>query len=151
MPPTSYIGPRLHQLDQLITQVVNHLFSQMELTSTQSHILHYLGENEGSVIYPKDIEKRFGLTHPTVSGVLQRLEAKQYIVCTPDPKDRRYKRVALSDRARQHQQQICHYLGELEQTLVRGMSADELQTYLHLLEISAANLRQFIDKEEFNV
>ena len=151
MPPSHYIGPRLRKLDQLITQIINRAFGAMDLTTTQSHILRYLSENEGSVIYPKDIEKRFGLTHPTVSGVLQRLEAKQYIVCSPDPDDRRYKRVALTDRARRQQQSICLFFSELEQSLVRGMTPDEVQTFIRLLELASENLTQSLHKEESNI
>ncbi len=151
LPPSYYIGPRLRRLDQLITQSVNHMFATMDLTSAQSHILRYLSENKDRVVYPKDIERRFGLTHPTVSGVLQRLEAKQFIVCTPDPNDRRYKRIALTERARQQQQDICRYFTELEQVLIRGMEPDEVQTFLRLIELSTQNLQQCLDKEESNV
>lgn len=151
LPPSYHIAPRLRRLDQLIIQAVNHVFGAMGLTSAQSQVLRYLSENENRVVYPKDIERRFGLTHPTVSGVLQRLEAKQFIVCTPDPDDRRYKRVALTDRARQQQQIICRHFMELEQILVRGMEPDEVQTFVRLIELSTENLQQFFDKEESNL
>ena len=149
--PAHRIGPRIHRLDQLIVQAINRGFEAMDLTSTQSHILRYLSENEDKVIYPRDIEKRFGLTHPTVSGVLQRLEAKQYVVCSPDPDDRRYKRVALTERARRQQQSICLFFSELEQSLVRGMTPDEVQTFIRLLELASENLTQSLHKEESNV
>ena len=70
------LGPRLRHLSNRITQYMDQQFLALDLTSTQSFILHHLVLHEGEQIYPKDIEKRFHLTHPTVSGVLQRLEAK---------------------------------------------------------------------------
>ena len=123
----------------------------MDLTSTQSHILRYLSENEDKVIYPKDIERRFGLTHPTVSGVLQRLEAKQYIVCSADPDDRRCKRVSLTDEARQYLQEIARFFSSLEQTITRGMTDDEVRLLQRLLEQASENLTQSFCKEESNV
>ena len=69
------LGPRLRHLSNRITQYMDQQFLALDLTSTQSFILHHLVLHEGEQIYPKDIEKRFHLTHPTVSGVLQRLGA----------------------------------------------------------------------------
>ena len=145
------IGPRIRRLDHLIVQAINRGFEAMDLTSTQSHILRYLSENEDRVVYPRDIERRFGLTHPTVSGVLQRLEAKQYIVCSADPNDRRCKRVALTDGARQYLQDIFRFFSALEQTITRGMTDDEVHTFLRLLEQASENLTQSLHKEESNV
>lgn len=93
------LGPRLRHLSNRITQYMDQQFLALDLTSTQSFILHHLVLHEGEQIYPKDIEKRFHLTHPTVSGVLQRLEAKDFVVLEPDRDDRRCKRIRLTERA----------------------------------------------------
>ncbi len=146
-----HIGPRIRRLDHLIVQAINRGFEAMDLTSTQSHILRYLSENEDHVVYPRDIERRFGLTHPTVSGVLQRLEAKQYIVCTADPNDHRCKRVALTDEARRYLQDIFRFFSALEQTITRGMTGDEVHIFLRLLEQASENLTQSFEKEDSNV
>ena len=71
------LGPRLRYLNNRITQYMDQQFLALDLTSTQSFILHHLSLHEQEAVYPKDLEKRFHLTHPTVSGVLQRLEARQ--------------------------------------------------------------------------
>ena len=94
------LGPRLRYLNNRITQYMDQQFLALDLTSTQSFILHHLSLHEHEAVYPKDLEKRFHLTHPTVSGVLQRLEAKNFIIIEPDKADRRCKRIRLTDRAR---------------------------------------------------
>ena len=75
------LGPRLRHLSNRITQYMDQQFLALDLTSTQSFILHYLVLHEGEQVYPKDIEKRFHLTHPTVSGVLQRLGRRRILSC----------------------------------------------------------------------
>ena len=40
-------------------------FLALDLTSTQSFLLHHLSLHEHEAVYPKDLEKRFHLTHPT--------------------------------------------------------------------------------------
>lgn len=144
------IGPHVRRLDHLIVQSINRGFEALDLTSTQSHVLRYLSEHEDRVVYPRDIERRFGLTHPTVSGVLQRLEAKQLICCTADPDDRRCKRVTLTDEARQYLQEISRFFSTLEQVILRGMSDEEVRMFYCLLDRSSNNLIEFMGKEDFN-
>ena len=60
------LGPRLRYLNNRITQYMDQQFLALDLTSTQSFILHHLSLHEQEAVYPKDLEKRFHLTHPTV-------------------------------------------------------------------------------------
>ena len=76
-----FLFRRFRLLDQAGKQRVDQQFQEMELTAMQSYVLRYLHDRAGEVVYPKDIEQRFHLTHPTVSGLLARLEVKGFIVC----------------------------------------------------------------------
>ena len=96
-----FLFRRFRLLDQAGKQRVDQQFQEMELTAMQSYVLRYLHDRAGEVVYPKDIEQRFHLTHPTVSGLLARLEVKGFIVCAPDPDDRRCKRVSATEKAEQ--------------------------------------------------
>ena len=135
------LGPRLRYLNNRITQYMDQQFLALDLTSTQSFILHHLSLHENEAMYPKDIEKRFHLTHPTVSGVLQRLEAKNFIVIEPDRADRRCKRIRLTDRARRCDEAVGQAFETLERLMCSGMSDEEQQTLLRLLDLASANLR----------
>ena len=135
------LEPRLRYLNNRITQYMDQQFLALDLTSTQSFILHHLSLHENEAMYPKDIEKRFHLTHPTVSGVLQRLEAKNFIVIEPDRADRRCKRIRLTDRARRCDEAVGQAFETLERLMCSGMSEEEQQTLLRLLDLASANLR----------
>lgn len=141
------LGPRLRYLNNRITQYMDQQFLALDLTSTQSFILHHLSLHENEAMYPKDIEKRFHLTHPTVSGVLQRLEAKNFIVIEPDRADRRCKRIRLTDRARRCDEAVGQAFETLERLMCSGMSEEEQQTLLRLLDLASANLRTTQDTE----
>lgn len=135
------LGPRLRFLNNRITQYMDQQFLALDLTSTQSFILHHLSLHENEAVYPKDIEKKLHLTHPTVSGVLQRLESKDFIVIEPDRGDRRCKRIRLTDRARRCDEAVGQAFDTLERVMCAGMSAEERQTLLRLLDLAANNLR----------
>lgn len=134
------IGPRVRLLSHSIRLAIDRNLTEMDLTGQQSFVLRYLSEHEDSVVYPKDIERRFRLTHPTVSGILQRLERKGYIVCVPEPNDRRCKRITLTPVAREVQMDIWRHINDMEQTMTRGMRQDEIETLLRLLDLAAQNL-----------
>ena len=127
------LGPRLRYLNNRITQYMDQQFLVLDLTSTQSFLLHHLSLHEHEAVYPKDLEKRFHLTHPTVSGVLQRLE--------PDKADRRCKRIRLTDRARRCDEAVGQAFETLEQRMCAGMTEAEQQTLRRLLDLAAENLK----------
>ena len=75
-------------------QALNSALVQMELTAAQAHIMGYITHRK-SPPCPRDIEEAFQLSHPTVSGILSRLEQKAFIEMRPDENDRRCKRIYM--------------------------------------------------------
>ena len=140
MNATRHLGHRVRELSQAIRQAIDRKLLDLDLTGQQSFIIRYLSERQGEVVYPKDIEKRFNLTHPTVSGLLQRLESKGFLTCLPDPDDRRYKRIIPTEKAEECQKEIWQHIQSLELTMTAGMSEKEVDTFVHLLDLAAQNL-----------
>lgn len=136
----NHLGHRIRIVSQAIRQEIGRKLLDLDLTGQQSFILHFLSERQGQIVYPKDIERRFNLTHPTVSGLLQRLEAKGFLTCTPDPDDRRCKRIALTQRGQECQEEIIRHILAMEQTMTAGMSAEDVETLARLLDRAAENL-----------
>jgi DNA-binding MarR family transcriptional regulator len=145
---TLHLGPRLRLLNQAISQDMSKTFTALDLTGAQSFVLRYLSMHKDERIYAKDIEKQFSLSHPTVSGILQRLEAKGFITVVPDPADRRCRRVTLTEKAERCQMEICRHIRETEARMLSGMSAGEVQTLVRLLDQATANLTETPDKED---
>ncbi|MEE9418663.1 MAG: MarR family transcriptional regulator, partial [Desulfatiglandaceae bacterium] len=68
------------------------------LTPVQHLILESLWEEEG--LSAGDIGKKLVLDNATLSGVLDRMTEKGWIVKEPDDEDKRFIRVYLTDKAR---------------------------------------------------
>ena len=58
----------------------------MDLTAAQARIVGYLFHHDMPPC-ARDLEEYFELSHPTVSGLLSRMEAKGFIRMEPDEKD----------------------------------------------------------------
>ena len=121
-----FLFRRFRLLDQAGKQRVDQQFQEMELTAMQSYVLRYLHDRSGEVVYPK--------------------EAKGFIVCTPDPDDRRCKRVTATEKAEQCHLRIRDTFHALEQETLQNFSPEEVQTLLRLLDRAIENLSE--GKEE---
>lgn len=80
-----HLGNRVRVLSQAIRQAIDRKLTDLDLTGQQSFILRYLSERKDEVVYPKDIEKRFNLTHPTVSGLCSGSSARAFSPASRTP------------------------------------------------------------------
>ena len=89
---------------------------------------------------PKDIEEAFHLSHPTVSGLLSRMEKKGFVELRPDENDRRCKRIYVLPKGIECQQQIWQTILDIEQQLVSGFSPEEMELLSKLLDRAIDNM-----------
>lgn len=134
-----HYGPRLKYLHFCTDQAITDAVSALDLTAAQGHILSFLSHRPHPPC-PKDIEDAFHLSHPTVSGLLSRLEKKEFIAIRPDEIDRRCKRIYLLPKGEACHQQIHQIIDETEQRLCRGFSPEEKEILARLLDKSIANM-----------
>lgn len=73
------------------------------LTAPQVQALDVLAAGDGLSV--TELSERLGLTHGTVSGIVDRLEKRGLLARTPDPRDRRYTRLVLSEPVREYLKQ----------------------------------------------
>ena len=120
-------------------QAMNATLASMDLTASQGHILAFIAHSPHPPC-PRDMEEAFQLSHPTVSGLLSRLEKKGFIRCTPDPADRRCKRVSLDAKGRECLARMDATITASEAKLVRDFTEEEKKLFAQLLSRAIANL-----------
>ena len=135
----NHFGPRLKMLHCCTDQAMTNALTEMELTSAQGHILVYLSHRQDAPC-PRDIEEVFHLSHPTVSGLLSRLEKKEFIVIRPDETDRRCKRIYLLPKGEACHQKMHDVIRETEEKLVQGFTPEEAEIFARLLDRAIENM-----------
>lgn len=110
------------------------------LTPAQGHLIGYLASRQEAPPCPKDIETDFQLSHPTVSGLLTRLEQKGFLEFQPDPFDRRSKRVLLLPKGIQFHQRIHQAIQENEQRMLDGFTPEERAAFCAYLNRAIRNM-----------
>ncbi len=134
-----HYGPLLRILHSSMDQSINLALESMELTSAQGHIMGYLARRETPAC-PRDIEEAFRLSHPTVSGLLSRMEKKGFIELRTDEKDRRCKRIFLLPKGQECTQSLYQTIVANEKKLVEGFTPQEQAQFRTLLERAISNL-----------
>ena len=112
----------------------------MDLTASQGRLLAFVFHRRDKPTYAKDVETALRLSHPTVSGLLSRLEQKDFIALEPDPRDRRSKRIRVLEKGRACQEMMHRQITENEERIVRGFTPEEREQFRKLLQRAIENI-----------
>lgn len=106
-----------------------------DLTFSQSQVLFFINKNGGSVTQ-KQIAEFLEVSHPTVAGLIARLEKNGYISCHADENDKRNKIVCQTKKAQDFSGEMCRSKDEGEELMLRGLDERdraELRRYLETI------------------
>ena len=81
----------------------------------------------------KAIETHFQVSHPTVVGIITRMEKNGYLDCWPDPEDKRNKMVRLTSKARPVAREMEHEMDKQEKKLLQGLSEEQVDNLYEIL------------------
>lgn len=130
-----------------IEHTMNRRLQELDLTSAQGQIIGFLTHSKDAPC-ARDLENFFGLSHPTVSGLLSRMESKGFIEIRPDQQDRRVKRIFLLEKGMACSRQIQQCIEESNRQMIQGFSEEEAELLRSLLRRAVDNMR--IETESSN-
>ena len=132
-------GQLIRVLENCTAQVMTNALASMELTAAQGHIMGYITHRKTAPC-ARDIEEAFQLSHPTVSGILSRLEQKGFIEMRPDDQDRRCKRIYILPKGLELHEAMHQTIRTTEEQLVQGFTDEEKAQFATLLQRAIDNL-----------
>lgn len=134
-------GMWIHILSHKLKKRMNANMQSLGLTGGQSRIMHYILVKcaEGPV-FQRDVEKAFGMSRSTATGILQLMEKNGLIVRESVASDARLKSLIHTERAAHLDAQISESLRQGEQRLTKGLSSEQLAQFLETAAHMAANL-----------
>ena len=111
----------------------NQLLSPYDLTGSQFKILMMLYHTPEGSLRQTDIEAKFSMTNPTVTGLVQKLEIKGLVRRVPHPGDRRSKVLVLTERAMAGKEELLALADSLERQMTKNLNAEECEQLAFLL------------------
>lgn len=112
-------------LNTAIERILNNEMSDIGLTYTQATVIGYLKRNMEKEICQKDIEYNLGLTHPTVSSILNRMEKSGMIDTEPLASDHRYKKIKPTEKAIRSSEIIHEKIEKIKEQLFEGITPEQ--------------------------
>ena len=113
------------------------------LTSVQLRVLGSISRREAAgqtEIHQNDLERLEHVTHPAMTKLLQRLEAKGFVQCVPSEKDRRYKKISCTEQSTGIHNMILQQDEEVFSDLCRNLTQDQRQELERLADLILGNI-----------
>ena len=138
---TRNAGRYIGKLSNQIRRRLDMLSSRKEFSGSQGRTLHFLLSQTGD-IFQKDIEAEYSIRPSTATALLKQMEKNGLIVREPVAYDNRLKKIVVTEKALQYQQQVLEDLTALDETLVRGISDADMQVFFRVMEKMLDNLSE---------
>ena len=134
------LGYRFKLIGEQLHLRINRELEAEDLTFAQLGILHYLADHRDQAMNQKELCVVFHVSHPTMVGLVKRLEEKGFIECTVDETNRRQRRILATDKALECVEKHNQSRSTTEKLLVKGMNEEETTELLRLLTVVYDNL-----------
>lgn len=135
-----HIGPVIKVVSNFIEQELTADSERLGLTSGQMHILHFVCRNRETGVCRRRIEEFFELSHATVAGIVDRLEAKGFVTCVESESDKRYKSVFPTERALECDAEMHRCIVNAEARFFEGFTETEKEEFRRYLGRILVNL-----------
>ncbi len=143
------IGITLGTIDKVMKAKFDRELERAGLTVSQMQVLMYIlkeQKKQDREITARELEQRFRVSNPTMSGVLRRLEKKGFIERKPGSQDKRNKQIRIRENIDALHQMIHDRINVEGKRMFRGFTKEELAELARLSAKLLHNLEQ--DGEE---
>lgn len=136
------IGYLLKQLKVALEQKRKENMDDLDITPSQCFMLRYLLTQDGSRMYASDIYKALGISRVSVSVILNGLCKKGYLTMEDDFWDERRKKISLTKKAYETQEEIGRVLKKREEQMCEGISQEDIKLFEAVLNRMILNLKK---------
>lgn len=133
MPKNYSCGTLLKQIHDIMEKNANNVLREQDLTISQSGVLVLLDEKEGKTASFKELEKEFGVSQPTMAGILNRLVQKDLVEVLTDSEDKRIRKAHLTQKGADKCKEGYKHMNSAEEQLLKSLTNNEKKEFNRLL------------------
>ena len=139
----SDIGRYIQILSRQVKRKIDSAVSSYNVTSVQCSFIRFIFErNKIGNVYAKDIENRFNMRRATVAEILSLMEKNGLIERKSMGKDARLKKITLTEKSMEIKNNIEMEIKKVEKEIKKGITKEELQSFMNILEKMSKNLEE---------
>ncbi len=137
--PQKDIGYFIKNINDKLKVKADADMKRYRLTLSQSRVLAFLHES-GGMATQKEIEVFLEISHPTVVGIVSRMEQNGYLACRVDESDKRNKIVELTRKAEELGSEMEKSILDNEKRLLSSLSDEDVAHLREMLLVMYNNL-----------
>mgnify|MGYP004550226791 CR=1 FL=1 len=127
------IGEKIKVIDGRLTSLAGAAFKKYGVTLSQTRVLKYINDSGGEA-FQTDVERYIGSSHPTIVGILSRLERDGFLESRYEKDDKLRRKVVMTKKARDIGEGIFADVEKIESAMTAGFSVDEIDELKRLLD-----------------
>lgn len=132
------IGGMIKYISDKVRQKADNNLKDHNVTLSQVRVLNFLWRENGSCSQ-KQIEDFLQVSHPTVVGLVSRMEQSGYIQTSISPDDKRNKIVTVTDSGMSLACELCRYMEDIDKRMLVGLTDEQQAQLADMLYIVAQN------------
>lgn len=132
------IGGIIKYISDKVRQKADNNLKDHNVTLSQVRVLNFLWRENGSCSQ-KQIEDFLQVSHPTVVGLVSRMEQSGYIQTSVSPDDKRNKIVTVTDSGMSLACELCRYMEDIDKRMLVGLTDEQQAQLADMLYIVAQN------------
>lgn len=139
------LGFELHRSSRLVKRYMDNDASKLyieRITGTHGWALGFFFHNKDRDVFQKDFEQEFNIRRSTASNILALIEKNGLIQRESVPYDARLKKITLTRKALDIQQEIDKAFERLEDTIKKDISSQELEVFFRVIDKINSNLER---------
>lgn len=133
------VGYYIKSINDKIKAQADYNLKNNGLTLSQSRVLSFLHRSGGQATQ-KEIEDDLQVAHPTVVGLVKRMEKHGFLTTFFDPKNGRNKMVKLTPQADLVGNNMASVIDSQENQMLKGLSKEERKQFLYCLSVIYNNI-----------
>lgn len=133
------IGGIIKYISDKVRQKADNNLKDHNVTLSQVRVLNFLWRENGSCSQ-KQIEDFLQVSHPTVVGLVSRMEQSGYIQTSVSSDDKRNKIVTVTDSGMALASELCRFMDDMDNRMLEGLSEEQQSQLADMLLTVAKNL-----------
>ena len=136
------VTKEIKNLDKLIGEtLIDNKEYAININHTQIQIIFYLIKHKDEDVCQKDLEIETHLKKASITGTLDSMEDKGFIIRKQSEEDKRKNIIILSDKILKEQEKLENRINEIETRINKNISEDELNQFFAIIDKIKANLK----------
>ena len=134
------LGLKFKQIHETFEVIANQQLKQFDITISQIEILNFLFNKQEKNVTQKEVEKYFDLSHPTIVGLIKRMEEKGFVKTMTDLDDKRCKLICLTEKAYKIENILKIHLESMNNKLIKGLNEEQILKLNEIIDIILSNM-----------